>query len=549
MSKSSTVRAVSLETTETRTRTRDIKQDTYIIRRQNKDLKDDTTTILTAIKALEGKLAELGVYDKPQGIMLRRFLDRATESIIGSDESAHTTEYDVMSFKSDPRGDIKSDSGFEEALPINISEMPSTETIMNPRMAASVSAGQWARARLTAVEQIRYDKLLFRSASEASCRVRVLENLLLKGADFNCLGELPPMTSSNHPGVRRIFTGSVLMMLCCRNNLDAVELILDWGADINKLASSRHTALHFASGLGFDSIVRELLSRGAGAGFKQTPWGKSKSDQLWSPLEQAIYSENPKCIQLFLDYRAPDDAWSIKLSSIVKMKVGCLEAVLKSPGCLKYDFRSDLERDYTESIICAAEKEASLPHLKLLIHCASSWKATQWKKTRAGFLTAAALGNTAGLATLGNLHKIRDAVASHHPLISRALCLAARNEHEGCISQLGLFGIHKVINRVSPTMDTPLTSAVVSGNQNCVAAILKLGANINGPQGPCGSPLQTAVCIGNKPLVKFLLNNGADPDIHRGCSSHDDSHALYSMVRSYCTTEEYQKIKKEICRC
>ncbi len=249
-----------MEVSETRTRTRDIKQDTFMIRTQNNEILDE-------IKQLQDRLGQLGLND----VMLRRFLETATESVVGSEDTLHPSdmieEPAVQETSPSDHADSPTESveGREdsETLKDDLSHMSTPSSSINPRLMNSDAASQWARTKLRPAECKRTDELLFRAACDKACHAKVLENLLSKGADVNAVGSIPEQILSDVYEWEGSKTGTILAILAIMDNLDGVELVLDWGADMDVKTDREETALWLASRKGNSHVVHELLSRGA----------------------------------------------------------------------------------------------------------------------------------------------------------------------------------------------------------------------------------------------------------------------------------------------
>jgi ankyrin repeat protein len=106
----------------------------------------------------------------------------------------------------------------------------------------------------------------------------------------------------------------------------------------------------------------------------------------------------------------------------------------------------------------------------------------------------------------------------HHPIV---LGLAIRKSAQGLCTPLRVLlhqciGLNSVINGnyTGRTHTTLLILAVVSGSLETVHTLMEAGANRSLPAlwGTTRNPLQAAVEIGTENIVRYLLQQGADPN-------------------------------------
>ena len=370
---------MSTRVTGTNAEIRDAKSSIGIIQAQNISLKEDTTNILSELTSIQQKLDNsLYINDKAHGAKLRGFLSSVAKSVMGSDESCGEKDCDETALsryllnKDELIRDVAvakstdsiSGSAIEDENPSDISQAGGSAVmaLANLRVTGAVSAGQWSRTRASDAEKKRLDLLVFKFASRAKCPAKLLESLLVNGADVNCRGKMTyslgksQPDSSNRSSASLIGTeannsayeteGSLLMILCVQRNTEGVELVLDWGADLNQLTSDGRTVMQIAAALGNAEILQMLLIKGGASTISKGTAGDI-------PPILAIENANWECLQLLLDFRRQDECWDSTLMSAVKQKGRYLELILENPTCVTAKKQAV---EYLSSVIWAAEE-------------------------------------------------------------------------------------------------------------------------------------------------------------------------------------------------
>ena len=82
----------------------------------------------------------------------------------------------------------------------------------------------------------------------------------------------------------------------------AVRILLDAGADMDRLATNGSTALHWAAGSGFESAVRVLLDAGASTRIRSSTWRSTVrgNDSGQTPAHWAAASGHAEVLELLL---------------------------------------------------------------------------------------------------------------------------------------------------------------------------------------------------------------------------------------------------------
>ncbi|KAI0272290.1 ankyrin repeat-containing domain protein [Gloeopeniophorella convolvens] len=279
----------------------------------------------------------------------------------------------------------------------------------------------------------------------------------------------------NAPGHRR----SVLQEAVSNGNLDIIQLLLNHGADVNVEGGLYEgSALQEAVSEGKLNIVELLLNHGAGVNAEGGLYDGSA-------LQEAVSKRNPEIIQLLLDHgadvNAPGGRYGSALQEVASN--GNLEIVLllldhganaNAPGGEYHgtllDRGADVNApdDFHGSVLQKAVSNGRLDIVQLLLNHGAD------VNVKGGTLQEA--------ASKGN----RDIVLL---LLDHGADVNAKG---------GLYG------------GSALQEAASNGNLDIIQLLLDHGADVNVPGGHYGSALQGAASNGKLDIVQLLLDRGAD---------------------------------------
>ena len=254
-----------------------------------------------------------------------------------------------------------------------------------------------------------------------------------------------------------------------RNDTDALQLLLDAGADVDAPDEDGFTALVLASQQGHDTCVKLLLDAGADA--------KAESTSGFTSLMAASSAGNAACVKLLLDAGADANA-----------QAGGEDTALKNAS-------------WAGDAAC----------VKLLLDAGADVNA----KDKAGF-TALKNASRAGHAACVKLlldagadvnAKDNDGFPEEYNDGGTALMYASSQGHEACVKLLLDAGAD--VNAKDKDDKTALMKASVYGHAACVKLLLDAGADANAKDNDDDTALMKANFHGHAACVKLLLDAGA----------------------------------------
>ncbi len=261
------------------------------------------------------------------------------------------------------------------------------------------------------------------------------------------------------------------------------------GFSVGSVDGSRgETALHVASSLGYENIVRQLLDQGADIDVKS-----GERSYLRSAIEMACYGGHTGTIKLLLERGAKVDRDNLPhlFSSIEDSDV--LSALMDAAGDV--DLKQELG---TKLLATAVDNENEV--------------ATQWLITRGAqpdLFTACTLGRTEDVKRLlGEVPTLVNSVQPDYPRES-ALALAVQHGHIDVVRLL-IAGGANVHLRESTRGDTLAHEAAAHGHLDVLQLLLENGFSLEGKD-DAGATLLHAAASGSQPeIARYLISKGAD---------------------------------------
>jgi ankyrin repeat protein len=295
-----------------------------------------------------------------------------------------------------------------------------------------------------------------------------------------------------------------------RGNPEILQLLLDWGADMNTQGASMVS-------LAIGNVPIELLSSLLAA------WQLARGGNLdWTvnqykrtALESAVWCDDTGLVKLLLGYGAGDKSLALReATKFEKMNVEVVELLLASGakvGCL------DGESDY--SVMTALGFVAIHGRVRILrLFLEHRTCLTANEKSQA--LQVAALSGTLEAVRLLLNHGANVNAAPFADFTGTALQGAAGNgdlEMVRLLLEAGADVESKTSSEdeqahVFPEQGTALQSAAIAGSMSVVALLIENGADVNAPAlGKYGrTALEGAAEHGRLDMVQLLLNLGVE---------------------------------------
>jgi ankyrin repeat protein len=329
-----------------------------------------------------------------------------------------------------------------------------------------------------------------------------------------------------------------------KNDLRLVQLLLDYGAEVDGTDEYEETPLYTAAYAGYTEIAELLLQANANVNARVANGGsiiyaacmKNKPETVklllshsadihlstynrnWSPLEAAF--DYPEIVELLVKHRPPPDFKRLTVSRTnIKGKTTALffavsgnhvesvKWILQGDPDLEYrpgpnsgplegytPLALAVQRGYTPIARMLLEKGANINHRILderpLLHGATT------EETLAVLLEynvdteATELGPKTTI--LSRLVVDSDTYTDYLPLITRLINAGAN------LDPIDIMG------------DTPLAIASWDGNMELIQLLIARGADVNGNSGKWGRPVHRAILKNNMDSLKALVEKGAD---------------------------------------
>ncbi|KAK6509672.1 hypothetical protein TWF481_004403 [Arthrobotrys musiformis] len=244
-------------------------------------------------------------------------------------------------------------------------------------------------------------------------------------------------------------------------NMDIIDLLLEFGADVNGPPGAYGGALQYAVSGGKDAeeIIRRLLAEGA-------ILKDAESDRgiLCSAYEGGLRELIPKLIALGADVNKPREGWTPLAMALVR-KDAEIERLLRSHG-------ANLGNIGSAAIVGAMEND-DIKGLEALLAEGIDSNTLIWR----------------------------------HP--DPVINVAVEKGRKDMVELLISYGAS--VNRISKGRYSTLTIATQNNDRSMIEYLIREGADPNeGEAGGNGWPLGNAIAYGDFRLVDFLLDNGAE---------------------------------------
>jgi ankyrin repeat protein len=281
-----------------------------------------------------------------------------------------------------------------------------------------------------------------------------------------------------------------------------VELLLEYGADVNAVSLSGKTALHSAADSGSAGVMKLLLDAGA-------DFTKATYKDRWTPLHASF--ESPACIRLLLDGK-PDRKANINTECAMGTTL-CLAALDNQVDSVKLliSRNADMElksetRDLVNFGLTPLHEAAARGWtrvLRILLEAGAD------KEARNSF------GSTPLISAVSNTHEecVR-ILLEFNPKAD-----ATSGNGDTCLHRIGrdtpLSLVKLLVNYGVPFRSqgefgfTVLDQAILEENIPAVHYLLGKTENVNEPGSILGGPLHVAAFVGNIDLVRMLIDKGA----------------------------------------
>ena len=270
---------------------------------------------------------------------------------------------------------------------------------------------------------------------------------------------------------------------------DIVTLLLDRGANINKVDHTYGPVLTEAVGRGSMAMVSLLLERGADINL---------DGRYGTPLVMAVTGGNVDIVSLLLDRGADINTVGRRYGTALTVAVRVRSVTIVS---LLLDRGADINLDGGyRTPLAIAVREGNSDIVSLLLDRGADINLD------GSYGTPLVIAVTEGNAAIVSLLLDRGADINFYGRHGTPLAIAVTEGNVDIVSLLldrgadiNLYGRH----------GTPLAIAVKEGNSAIVSLLLDRGADIN-LYGRHGTPLAIAVTEGNSAIVSLLLERGAD---------------------------------------
>jgi ankyrin repeat protein len=313
----------------------------------------------------------------------------------------------------------------------------------------------------------------------------------------------PTLINSMEP----VYYGTPLHAAAWAGNHEAVRLLLDQGAEVDRVGGRFGTALQAAAANGHDQIVSLLLKNGAEVNILPLCGAHG------TPLLAAVDKGHANIVRDLLDHGAQVDTDQTDGLFGVALKVA------SDGGHIKI-----VDRLLQHSADIYAQAQGVDYGTALAKACETGDEKVVELLLTSGMENQARHAGTVQRFEFGTA--LHTAVAAGHCDIVRLLIdaganLEARGERNGSAltiaSSLGNIVIMKMlmdagtsISKVSGGLGTPLIAAAAYGRVNAVELLLAEGVDVNQRGGYLGTPLRAAAWFGHFAVVETLLAAGAN---------------------------------------
>ncbi|NIO49585.1 MAG: serine hydrolase [Candidatus Aminicenantes bacterium] len=299
-------------------------------------------------------------------------------------------------------------------------------------------------------------------------------------------------------------TGLALIEAADKGDSEAVEALLDSGADINARDEQNQTALHLAAGRGHTPVVKLLLERGADVNAKNL-LGRT-------PLLVPVYRGSLDIVRALLNAGADVEARSeyagqTPLLIVSSSRTKVVEALLEEGA----DVNAKGEAYYETALMLAAIS-GNKATVKALLEKGADVKASS-TNGRTAMLMAEALGHAEVIKLLQDAGAPRETSRALLPLEAYVPAYLVTNAKRG--RPLNPRIALALLNRgavLKADGEMALLFAAMIGDAKELSALLEDGADVNVMHEDGWSGLMLAAANGHSQVVQALLAKGAKVD-------------------------------------
>lgn len=264
-------------------------------------------------------------------------------------------------------------------------------------------------------------------------------------------------------------TGTPLHLASWAGHIDAVKLLLRYGANADTVDSNSRTPLHQASERAHVPVLKLLLEAGASV--------YSRDCDGYTPLSLAVKSGSLEAVDLLLEWKSDKD---------VQDRYG---------------------RTCTHLSLCSDKREL----LHKLLELGMDFNARSYDGDTALHF-ALQKGDPELIQFAIDHAPVPDVPQKQYGSILNAACAFASGSHiKVLLSRAEAATLRDYVNYRSEIYGTPLYAAAYRGDTMAVKALLNAGASIDVQGGQLGTAFDAACAMGRENIVAVLLRKGANP--------------------------------------
>ncbi|KAL9606529.1 MAG: hypothetical protein Q9179_000315 [Wetmoreana sp. 5 TL-2023] len=353
--------------------------------------------------------------------------------------------------------------------------------------------------------------VLMAAAESLKNDCQILEALIVAGANINAL--IPPEMRSKYP-VGWTPESTALGAAASNEQPDAVQLLLNHGADPNLMCGNYGTALQKASYGGYTKVVEMLLTHGANVNLDAEPCNTKEDDGIITALQGAAAYGNEPTIRLLIANGAAlcverNDA-AFKSALHAASFYGQTEniKVLLELGADVY-----LQGGRYGTCLQAAAYQGNIEAMAALLDAGA--EINEHHVGCYGSALVAAIVNSEHDAVRLLLQRGADPSMQVGSKYQYPIIAAARLWHNVEEVQL-LIDAGADVNASGGTFHTALQAAAVDGNHETMRVLLDAGADMHASGGLYGNALSAAYCEGYYLCTGLLWERGVSNRLRGG---------------------------------